>query len=200
MGTCKTGSPDFQHGKSPLRALCRRPEGSDTPFRATASALTLPVLSAKVCTEPDVSVGKGRLDLLMPLSPIPPLAAGSFVGTESARPWFTEDATHDRSTALRLPTRPKLGRGQYRHRVQYRTDPHVLRLYFEGHSSYKHRTTVMDIDSSILAPFLRSNASTEITERPADIERSERNIRLWKSYLPPDCVNTMIRMGWDKTT
>jgi hypothetical protein len=30
--------------------------------------------------------------------------------------------------------------------------------------------------------------------------RSEENIRLWTSYLPPDCVKTMIAMGWDYTT
>jgi len=59
----------------------------------------------------------------------------------------------------------------------------------------------MNIDASIFAPYLSScsGASTEITERPTDIERSERNVRLWSSYLPPECVNTMIRMGWDKT-
>jgi hypothetical protein len=68
--------PGFQHAKSPLRALCRRPEGSDTPSQATALAFTLPVLSASVCTEPDVNVGNGHLDLLMPPSPVPPLVAG----------------------------------------------------------------------------------------------------------------------------
>jgi len=34
----------------------------------------------------------------------------------------------------------------------------------------------------------------------AEITRSERNIRQWMSYLPKTCVDTMIRMGWDKTT
>jgi hypothetical protein len=24
-------------------------------------------------------------------------------------------------------------------------------------------------------------------------------IEKWRSYLPADCVNTMIQMGWDKT-
>jgi hypothetical protein len=48
-------------------------------------------------------------------------------------------------------------------------------------------------------PSLREGSSN--AERTtADKERSERNIRLWRSYLPPDCVNTMIRMGWDRTT
>lgn len=34
----------------------------------------------------------------------------------------------------------------------------------------------------------------------ADIARSESNILRWMSYLPEDCVRTMIRMGWDVTT
>jgi hypothetical protein len=32
------------------------------------------------------------------------------------------------------------------------------------------------------------------------VARSKRNILLWKSYLPKDCVNAMIHMGWDFTT
>jgi hypothetical protein len=34
----------------------------------------------------------------------------------------------------------------------------------------------------------------------ADAARSAKNISLWKSYLPTECVRTMIRMGWDYTT
>jgi hypothetical protein len=33
-----------------------------------------------------------------------------------------------------------------------------------------------------------------------DMARSEENILLWMQYLPADCVQTMIRMGWDITT
>jgi hypothetical protein len=33
-----------------------------------------------------------------------------------------------------------------------------------------------------------------------DIVRSECNILAWMSYLPEDCVRTMIQMGWDVTT
>ena len=29
---------------------------------------------------------------------------------------------------------------------------------------------------------------------------SQRNIREWQSYLPEDCVATMIAMGWDVST
>jgi hypothetical protein len=31
----------------------------------------------------------------------------------------------------------------------------------------------------------------------ADAARSAENIRIWRSYLPKDCVDTMIKMGWD---
>jgi hypothetical protein len=34
----------------------------------------------------------------------------------------------------------------------------------------------------------------------ADAARSEKNIAAWNSYLPSDCVRTMVRMGWDYTT
>jgi hypothetical protein len=30
--------------------------------------------------------------------------------------------------------------------------------------------------------------------------RSANNIIQWRSYLPEDCVKTMIQMGWDSTT
>jgi hypothetical protein len=33
-----------------------------------------------------------------------------------------------------------------------------------------------------------------------DIARSEENILQWMSYLPADCVQTMILMGWDIST
>jgi hypothetical protein len=32
------------------------------------------------------------------------------------------------------------------------------------------------------------------------VARSENNILQWMSYLPEDCVKTMIQMGWDVTT
>ncbi len=30
--------------------------------------------------------------------------------------------------------------------------------------------------------------------------RAVANVAAWRSYLPSDCVNTMIEMGWDRTT
>ena len=39
----------------------------------------------------------------------------------------------------------------------------------------------------------------EVSSRP-DTARSVNNIKLWRSYLPTDCVNTMVNMGWDHST
>jgi hypothetical protein len=39
-----------------------------------------------------------------------------------------------------------------------------------------------------------------VGDSDADSARSEDNILRWMSYLPEDCVRTMIRMGWDATT
>jgi len=33
-----------------------------------------------------------------------------------------------------------------------------------------------------------------------DAARSAENIAGWRSYLPQGCIDTMIRMGWDRTT
>ena len=30
--------------------------------------------------------------------------------------------------------------------------------------------------------------------------RSAANIAKWSTYLPPDCVQSMVRMGWDDST
>jgi hypothetical protein len=37
-------------------------------------------------------------------------------------------------------------------------------------------------------------------ESNADIARSEENILKWMSYLPDDCIRTMVLMGWDIST
>jgi hypothetical protein len=36
--------------------------------------------------------------------------------------------------------------------------------------------------------------------RAADAKHSVKNILEWNSYLPSDCVKTMVRMGWDYST
>ena len=43
-------------------------------------------------------------------------------------------------------------------------------------------------------------AAVEGRVNPHGAARSEENILQWRSYLPEDCVRTMIEMGWDITT
>jgi hypothetical protein len=33
-----------------------------------------------------------------------------------------------------------------------------------------------------------------------EVVRSEENILRWMAYLPQECIEAMIRMGWDLTT
>jgi hypothetical protein len=43
-------------------------------------------------------------------------------------------------------------------------------------------------------------APVEVWVNDDDVARSEENILQWMSYLPEDCIRTMIAMGWDVTT
>ena len=43
-------------------------------------------------------------------------------------------------------------------------------------------------------------AGDEARTNEANAARSRENIVRWRSYLPDDCVRTMIDMGWDITT
>jgi hypothetical protein len=43
-------------------------------------------------------------------------------------------------------------------------------------------------------------APVEARVNEDDAARSEENILQWMSYLPEDCIRTMIDMGWDVTT
>jgi hypothetical protein len=43
-------------------------------------------------------------------------------------------------------------------------------------------------------------APLDVPVNGAVAARSEENILQWMSYLPADCVKTMIEMGWDVTT
>jgi hypothetical protein len=42
--------------------------------------------------------------------------------------------------------------------------------------------------------------SIDVRANEADAARSDRNMLQWMSYLPQDCIRTMIAMGWDVTT
>jgi hypothetical protein len=42
-------------------------------------------------------------------------------------------------------------------------------------------------------------APTDMGIDYADVARSENNILKWMSYVPEDCISTMIAMAWDVT-
>ena len=58
--------------------------------------------------------------------------------------------------------------------------------------------------------FRSTRKDDKVTDAPArgvdewtndfDVAHSERNILAWMKYLPQDCIETMIRMGWDCST
>jgi hypothetical protein len=57
--------------------------------------------------------------------------------------------------------------------------------------------------SATAPPYQRlpqDKAAIHVPLRAADAKRSVRNILQWNSYLPANCVRTMVRMGWDYTT
>jgi hypothetical protein len=45
-----------------------------------------------------------------------------------------------------------------------------------------------------------SASSAEVGTNDAEVARSENNVLQWMTYLPEDCIRTMIQMGWDVTT
>ena len=51
-------------------------------------------------------------------------------------------------------------------------------------------------------PSERSEAavSIDVQANEADAARSDRNMSQWLSYLPEDCIRTMVAMGWNVTT
>jgi hypothetical protein len=63
----------------------------------------------------------------------------------------------------------------------------------------------MDTNTQILQrgfldfPMELSDTASTLDVR-SDDARSENNILQWMSYLPEDCIRTMIQMGWDITT
>ena len=62
--------------------------------------------------------------------------------------------------------------------------------------AHAQRRAFIEMESESLAIAARADAR----ESTADIARSEENILRWISYLPEDCIRTMVLMGWDMTT
>jgi hypothetical protein len=62
--------------------------------------------------------------------------------------------------------------------------------------------TLVQQQDLIELPEEPSGAAAPVEARVNDTDkaRSEENILQWMSYLPEDCVRTMIEMGWDVST
>jgi hypothetical protein len=64
------------------------------------------------------------------------------------------------------------------------------------------------METSTLEPHLvqflgepwETETPTDVRMSAEDAARSQKNIRRWMSYLPEDCIRTMIEMRWDVTT
>ncbi len=65
-----------------------------------------------------------------------------------------------------------------------------------GTQAHVPRRPFIEMQSESLAIAARADAR----ESAADIAHSEENILRWMSYLPEDCIRTMVLMGWDITT
>lgn len=52
------------------------------------------------------------------------------------------------------------------------------------------------------APKVAGHKRAVIPEAKAEAEAAHwaKNILLWSSYLPYDCVESMVRMGWHRST
>jgi hypothetical protein len=62
--------------------------------------------------------------------------------------------------------------------------------------------TLVQQQDFVESPEEPSEAAAAVEGRVShdDAARSEENILQWMSYLPENCVRTMIEMGWDVTT
>lgn len=40
----------------------------------------------------------------------------------------------------------------------------------------------------------------ELSVEAVQAARSARNIETWSAYLPQQCIETMIELGWDRST
>jgi hypothetical protein len=56
------------------------------------------------------------------------------------------------------------------------------------------------IDKALHVPLANTDALRAVRAHEPYAARSKRNILYWRSFLPEDCVLTMIKMGWDRTT
>jgi hypothetical protein len=91
--------------------------------------------------------------------------------------------------------------------VRFRTEwtAHMCNCYNPlnqtGRKSMEANTQVLQ---RVFVKFPMESSDTaspiDVQVSDADVVRSENNILQWMSYLPEDCIRSMITMGWDVTT
>jgi hypothetical protein len=66
----------------------------------------------------------------------------------------------------------------------------------------KPMDTYTQVPQHVLIDLLEDLSATSSmgVQNDADVARSERNVLQWMTYLPEDCIRTMLQMGWDVTT
>ena len=69
-----------------------------------------------------------------------------------------------------------------------------------GYLAMKQETELGAATRRVQAERSHNKQLVHIPLRAADARRSVENILRWNSYLPAECVRTMVRMGWDYTT
>jgi hypothetical protein len=62
--------------------------------------------------------------------------------------------------------------------------------------THVQRQPMIEMQSQSLSIAARADAR----ETATDIAHSENNIMQWMTYLPEDCIRTMVLMGWDINT
>jgi hypothetical protein len=77
-----------------------------------------------------------------------------------------------------------------------------LNFIINGNSS-----AMIDVDkqpkgfeSSRPSTFERRKALASIATVATEAARRTKNILVWDSYLPHDCVKSMVKMGWHRST
>jgi hypothetical protein len=58
--------------------------------------------------------------------------------------------------------------------------------------------TLAEISAAILS-YNSDSTKKIIAEIRADVPSSAETIKIWRSYLPKDCVDLMIQMGWHRS-
>jgi hypothetical protein len=62
------------------------------------------------------------------------------------------------------------------------------------------RQVALSVDSTREDQIVSLSCLSVDRSTPTGLSRSEVNICVWRSYLPNECVETMVKMGWAEST